>query len=150
MKTGAERLAENPDATIPFNWRIRPNFSDKTQPFFGYSWAGRAGVALGHAARRDGASGRRRANDSGSLSLAANETTARPTSTSTRFARSIRNMASLPQAHSYVLGKCACQPEIVPGSELRFEAVGRGEKADRQPRSACIPKFHNARNSTAT
>ncbi len=43
-ENGAERLAENPEATIPFNWRIRPNFSDKTQPFF--DTPGRAVQAL--------------------------------------------------------------------------------------------------------
>lgn len=42
---GADRLAENPEATIPFEWhRIRPNLTDKTRPLFDTS--GRAVQAL--------------------------------------------------------------------------------------------------------
>jgi outer membrane protein assembly factor BamD (BamD/ComL family) len=41
---GAERLARNPESTIPFEWRIRPNFTDKTRPLF--DTPGRAVQAL--------------------------------------------------------------------------------------------------------
>jgi outer membrane protein assembly factor BamD (BamD/ComL family) len=41
---GAERLAQNPEARIPFEWRIKPNFTDKTRPFF--DTPGRAVQAL--------------------------------------------------------------------------------------------------------
>lgn len=41
---GAERLAQNPEANIPFEWRIKPNFTDRTRPLF--DTPGRAVQAL--------------------------------------------------------------------------------------------------------
>ncbi|MBI3863588.1 MAG: outer membrane protein assembly factor BamD [Planctomycetia bacterium] len=41
---GAERLEQNPDASIPFEWRIKPNLTDKTRPLF--DTPGRAVQAL--------------------------------------------------------------------------------------------------------